>query len=407
MARCRDRKMRLLFSSIAACLLAFALLVAGPASAKPKKPEHGPSGLSFYKPPKKLPKHHGDLIWWRKLKTDAALSKASENDLLLYRSTSPDGKPIAVSGALSIPKGKAPKGGWPMITWAHGTSGIGDSCAPTLDKDGTSVHGLNAYIYPALNGFLKDGYAVLRTDYEGLGTPGTHPYLIGKSAGRSVLDIVPAAKQLRKSLGRKVAIAGHSQGGHAAIWAAGLAPKWAPKTKVVGTVAFAPASHLAEQAPLVRQVPAPGGGLGGIVSMVIRAGDEEYPSLNLSSALTAQATALYPQTKTKCLSDLSEDNSFGGINLSDIFKDDADISGFIAKLTDNNPGRFKLAKPLLIEQGDNDTTVFPNYTNDLQNELVAKGSKSTLHTYPGVTHSSVVTGDPLADAEKFLKRKLK
>ena len=401
----RIRRTRFFACAIAACALVAMLALAGTASAA--KPVKGPSGLSFYKPPKHSDaKKHGDLIWWRKLNTDAALSKAKENDLILYRSTSPDGEKIAVSGSLSIPKGKAPKGGWPMISWAHGTSGIADSCAPTLDSAGNPAHGTNSYIYPDLNAWLKDGYAVLRTDYEGLGTKGIHPYLIGTSAGRSVLDIVKASQQLEPSLGKKVAIAGHSQGGHAAIWAAGLAPKWTPKMKVVGTVAFAPASHLAEQAPLVSNIDAPGGGLGGIVSMVIRATDDSYPDLDLPGLLTDDATALYPETKTKCLSELSANDSWGGIHLADIFDDSADLNPFIADLAKNNPGRFDLQQPLLIEQGNSDTTVFPNYTTDLQNELVAKGSNSTLHTYPGVDHGSVVTGDPLADANAFLNKKL-
>lgn len=403
---CRRRTYQLFVALFATCLLVFGLAVSS-SSAKPKI-QHGPAGLSFYTPPKQLPgHHHGDLIRWRKLRSGAALKNASSNDLLLYRSVGLDGKPIAVSGALSVPKGKAPKGGWPIISWDHGTSGIADRCAPTRSRSGSSVDGLNSYIYPALNGWLKDGYAVLRTDYEGLGTPGPHPYLIGKSAGRSTLDIVTAARQLEPSLGKKVAIAGHSQGGHAAIWAAGIAPNWAPDIHVVATVAFAPASHLAEQLPVVRAIPAPGGGLGGIVSMILRASDSSYPSLHIPSLLGPEATDLYPQTNTRCLNGLSKSGSFGGVPLNEILLSDADVSALSAKLAKNNPGGFDLKKPLRIEQGANDTTVFPNYTNDLQNELVANGSKSTLKTYPGVDHGSVVTGDPLADANAFLKKKLK
>jgi hypothetical protein len=41
---------------------------------------------------------------------------------------------------------------------------------------------------------------VVQTDYEGLGTPGTHPYLNGPSEGRRVLDMVRAARRLDGSL---------------------------------------------------------------------------------------------------------------------------------------------------------------------------------------------------------------
>src|SRR5436305_1920461 len=166
-------------------LLAALLLAASPASAA--RVRKGPAGTAFYTPPSPLPgKTHGDLIWARKLTGQPALAPAASNQLVLYRSTGVNGKPVAVSGTVSLPKGKAPKGGWPVITWAHGTTGIADACAPSLI--GT------VYDSPLLNKWLKAGYAVVRTDYEGLGTPAEpHPYLIGASEGRSVLDIVRAA----------------------------------------------------------------------------------------------------------------------------------------------------------------------------------------------------------------------
>ncbi len=92
---------------------------------------------------------------------------------------------------------------------------------------------------------------MVRTDYQGLGTPGTHEYLVGQDEGRSVLDIVRAARQVDSTLGKKVIIGGHSQGGHAALWAAALAPKWTPELDVLGTVADAPASHVEQQASLI------------------------------------------------------------------------------------------------------------------------------------------------------------
>src|SRR5947208_1260634 len=83
------------------------------------------------------------------------------------------------------------------------------------------------------------GYAVVRTDYQGLGTPGIHQYLVGTAEGRSTLDIVRAARKLDSRVSGRTAIAGHSQGGHAALWGAALAPKWTPELNLRGTVAFA------------------------------------------------------------------------------------------------------------------------------------------------------------------------
>ena len=127
-----------------------------------------------------------------------------------------------MSGSLALPKGKAPKGGWPIITYAHGTTGAADSCAPTRGYDAGEPR---SYAYPLLQRWLKAGYAVVRTDYEGLGTPGVHQYLVGESEGRSVLDAVRAARALEPRLSKRFVIAGHSQGGHAALFAAALAKK--------------------------------------------------------------------------------------------------------------------------------------------------------------------------------------
>src|ERR1700742_1961267 len=97
-----------------ATLLALALVVLVPAQADAAKVRKGPSGTAFYTPPSPLPgKKHGDLIWARQVKSgDAALPAASATWLVLYRSTLSDGKPTAVSGIVSLPKGKAPKAGW-------------------------------------------------------------------------------------------------------------------------------------------------------------------------------------------------------------------------------------------------------------------------------------------------------
>ena len=123
------------------------------------------------------------------------LAKAASTKLVLYTSVTPKGKRVAVSGSVSVPKGKPPKHGWPVISFAHGTTGTADVCAPSRNRKGNPARAYISYIDPELNAWLKAGYAVVRTDYQGLGTPGPHPYLIGKAEGRSVLDIVRAARR--------------------------------------------------------------------------------------------------------------------------------------------------------------------------------------------------------------------
>src|SRR3954453_21221170 len=158
---------------------AAAALALAPAAAPAKTPK-GPAGSAFYTPPKKTSaKRHGAPIWTRKLTGAGALKPAASNTLVLYRSTGSNGKTNAVSGTITVPTGKAPKGGWPILTWAHGTTGIADSCAPSRDPKGV----LTSYVVPDLQRWLKAGYAGVRPDYQGLGTPGVHGYLIGKDEG--------------------------------------------------------------------------------------------------------------------------------------------------------------------------------------------------------------------------------
>jgi acetyl esterase/lipase len=382
--------------SFAGILIAAALLAA-PATASAKVPP-GPAGAAFYTPPASIPSAHGRPIWARALDSGAKLSAAKRNQLLLYSSTSVAGKTIAVSGTVAIPKTKPPKGGWPVVTWAHGTTGIADSCAPSMF--GTP------YDSKLLNGWLKAGYAVVQTDYEGLGTPGEHPYLVGVSEGRGVLDMVRAARKLEPKIGKHTVIAGHSQGGHAALWAGSLARKWTPELKLRGTLALAPASHLGEQGALLRALTSPSG-LSGLAAMIVRGIDIANPQLNIQGILSGQAKALYPQIDSKCLDGLSQSDSFGGVAPANLFVAGADLNPLIAALNANDPETLKIKGPVQIEQGKADTTVLPQFTDQLSAAYKKAKLDVTYKTYAGYQHSDVVTKSAAAKAAtKFVKDRL-
>ena len=389
--------------------LALLLSLLLPAAADAAKVRKGPSGTAFYKPPSPLPgKGHGGLIWARKLTGTAALKGGAANRLVLYRSTGVDGRAVAVSGTVSIPKGKAPKGGWPIITWGHGTTGIADACAPSRDSASNPAHTLIDYAYPLLQRWLKAGYVVVRTDYEGLGTPGEHPYLIGRSEGYSMLDMVRAARKLDKRLGKKVVISGHSQGGQAALFAAALAPKWTPELKVRGTVALAPVSHLAEQLPLLDALTEPGG-LSGLAAMILRGIDAAAPQLGVSSGLGDRAAALYPQTLTKCLGQLNAPDSYGSVAPSDLLRQDVDTAPIAAALAQRgDPDELKIRTPLQIQQGEADTTVFKTFTDQLAAGYSEGSPKLTYKVYPGVDHGGAVTNAKSAkDATSYIRKHLR
>ena len=365
-------------------LLIATAIVAAPAAADVRT---GPRGAAFYKAPAQLKGKHGAIIWARRQTGRDALKDASKDRLLLYRSTSLDGGRIAVSGSLALPKGKAPRGGWPVITYAHGTTGAADACAPTRGYDAGK---LVSYAYPLLRRWLKAGYAVVRTDYEGLGTPGAHPYLIGESEGRSVLDAVRAARALEPRLSKRFVIAGHSQGGHAALFAASLAKKWVPELQLRGTVAFAPASHLEPQFRATVGIPNALGGLGAIVALGLRAADTVEPALGVPALLTQRAAAVYPQTLVECYDALSGAGSFGGVPLNEILRTDVDLNPLFAAVRESDPEHLKVRTPVRIEQGDADETVFAVFTTQLVDQYRAGGAKVTYKVYPGVGHGEVV-----------------
>src|SRR3954470_570292 len=140
-------------------LLAFALL-ATPASASV------PAG--FYTAAK-LPKAPGLMI-----KSTAVhggnLPKGGASHVVLYSSKAPNGDIVPVSGIVTVPKGKAPKGGFPVVSWAHGTTGIADGCAPSrYAGDAPASQNVTDFRSQA-SAWVKDGYAVVQTDYAGLGT---------------------------------------------------------------------------------------------------------------------------------------------------------------------------------------------------------------------------------------------
>jgi acetyl esterase/lipase len=385
---------------IALLILALAAVAAAPAAGA--KIRIGPKGTAFYKPPANAKGKHGALIWTRRQTGGDAIA-GRRSRLLLYRSTGVDGKPNAVSGSLALPKGKAPKGGWPVITYAHGTTGAADACAPTRGYDAAT---LVSYAYPLLRRWLKAGYAVVRTDYDGLGTPGVHGYLVGATEGRSVLDALRAARALEPRLSKRFVVAGHSQGGHAALFAASLARMWVPELRLRGTVAFAPASHLAAQFPLTTQISAPGGGLGAIVALGLRAVETAQPSVGVPGLLTPEAAALFPETLTECADALAGQDSFGGLPLNQIFQSGKDLGPLVAVIGANDPEHLRPRTPVRIEQGADDGTVLRPFTDQLVEEYEANSVPVTYKVYAGVGHGDVVDA-AAADATKWIRGRLR
>ena len=139
-----------------------------------------------------------------------------------------------------------------------------------------------------LNLWLKRSWVVVKTDYEGLGTPGPHPYLVGTSEARGAADIVTAARQLDPGIGRRWAVMGHSQGGHAALFAASLAQAWIPDLDLIGAVAIAPAGSAHDMIARLRDPRAPATGLGFLAVALIGAAAADR-TVRLDQMLTRPA----------------------------------------------------------------------------------------------------------------------
>src|SRR5580658_2939446 len=163
---------------------------------------------AFFETPSLTASKPGDLL---RQETFAgyALPSGASAVRILYHSKSADGLDVATSGVVLIPSGTAPAGGWPVIAWAHGTTGVARMCAPSLQKD-------VAYGEEGLMPMVRAGFAVVATDYHGLGTIGPHEYVNKVAQGHDVIYSIPAARAAVPSLGRKWAAVGHSQGGLAA-----------------------------------------------------------------------------------------------------------------------------------------------------------------------------------------------
>lgn len=207
----------------------------------------GDGGVSdFYSYEAAIPSP-GQLLRQEALTADQSVPGAADAIRLLYSSTDglADTGAVVVSGALFLPQGTPPAGGWPLLLWSHGTVGIADKCAPTWT-------GYVPFHDEHLSQWLSEGYAVVASDYQGLGTKGTHPYLATRPAAYSNLDVLRAVQSADFPVSDRIVLAGQSQGAGAAIATAAYAPNYAPELDIRAVIAtgvpfFTPDALLAVQ----------------------------------------------------------------------------------------------------------------------------------------------------------------
>jgi hypothetical protein len=301
---------------------------------------------------------------------------------VLYRSTGQDGSTVPVSGLVLAPAGTASASGHPVIAWAHGTTGLADACAPSRD-------GVDGVGFEPLLDLVRRGFVLTATDYEGLGTAGIHPYLVGTSEGRSILDSIRAARALAEAAaGDRSAIVGISQGGHAAIWAGELVDGYAPELDVAGIVAASPPMDLRAVQRAVRGRD-DGGEAGWLESLMVAAAWRSVYDAPLDGLLTDEALGIVDDLEDTCPGSIAPP-------ARDPFRvDPASVPAWQALLEANSPGRRPSRPPILVLAATEDELVPPSTIPlgvDLQ---CAAGSNVELRWVPG-PHEATLASPPHA-----------
>lgn len=364
----------------------------------PPYPEEDP----FYRPPSPLPAvEAGSIIRSRpsvftldpvgRIPVPGVASRQ-----ILYASTDVAGRPIAVSGTVMAPTTPwTGPGSRPLVTYGVGTRGIGDDCAPSYTlSQGADYEGF------FVESLLNHGWAVVISDYQGLGTPGLHPYLVGKAQGRVMLDAARAALQMSDTgltASSPVGIMGYSQGGQSAGWAAQMAGSYAPELKVKGTVAGGVPGDLLATAR------ADDGGPFVAMAMWAAIGyDAAYPELELQKYLNDRGRKYYAEATRPgggCIV------SVDGIKvlLSSAFSytsdyaspSPLDLPDWQARLAEQKLGDIKPSAPVFQYHAIFDEMVPFGQAADLRRDWCAKGATVDARVVLGEHLIGLIVGVPL------------
>lgn len=344
---------------------------------------------SFYVVPDPLPAGRpGQLIRMAEVPSPPD----SQAWVVLYHSRSTTGVDIAVSGFLVAPVASAPAGGYPVVSWAHGTTGLADACAPSRAALSGSL--VDDWIVAAL---VSRGFVVTATDYEGLGVREPHPYLVGRSEGRSVLDAARAAMAFPGiAASGRIALFGYSQGGHAALWAAQLAGSYAPDLDVAAVVAAAPVGDLSA----IESHWAVTDGQEPYLLSALDSWSRLY-GLPLHPILTPRGVRARVEIRHQCTGQLDW-KAFG----SGLFRTNSSAWTPWRELARaNTPGTMPLAAPVLVQHGDADTLIPIETAEALVRALCGHGTLAELRVYPGAGHD--VLGPGLGNALSWISETLR
>lgn len=415
---------RPLFNVVLAGLAGLTGAMAAPAGALASPPQ-APASLSLdemYAPPAaQVPGRAGSVVWWRPIDAGdpAGLPAAASSMRVIYRSTSIAGMPNVASATVFTPAGTPPAGGWKVIAWNHVTTGGADACAPSRATrlwPGTDRRNLEFERLTrsgnVLSAWLRRGYVVVRPDYEGIGTPGPHPYLIGRSLARSAVDAVRAARDLVPSTSAEYAVAGHSEGGIAALWTSHYTRQYAPELQLKATLAATPP---VDNASLVFDlgVYTGVGQFSALAGLMVNGARLADPALAeawaTSRVLSRLGTSRFAQIETKCLAQLEASGSLG-VPFGSLLGPAAPAAKRLltAELDRNDAGAMTLGpEPVRIYSGSLDLVAWTPMIRGVARKHRAAGANVTYRNYGLGTHANI-TDDAMGgrDMAEFVARHL-
>ena len=297
-----------------------------------------------------------------------------------------DDRHVVVSGAVIVPAGRPPAGGWRVVSWAHGTTGIADRCAPSRSPNLGGQLG-------ALVPLVARGFVVAATDYEGLGTAGPHPYLSPRSEGRGVIDAVRAAGQLLPGVSAQWVAYGPSQGGQAA-WAANeLADTWGRGLDFRGSASFAPAADVSPVVDdlldrLAPEAKAP-------YPLTLFGLRTQHSELDYRDYLRGAALSKLPKIYHKCVDRLVEE--FTPLPDNDFAPRKDALPRLRAWLVERALPQRRASGPMFVGQGTADMLIRPAWNDAAIARACGMGDMVLYKRYPGLGHelSPAVASDAI------------
>lgn len=345
-----------------------------------------------------------------------ALPDAATTLLVRYSSLSVRGASTWMTGTLLLPKRRPPLSGWPLAVWSHMTTGAADRCAPSTARPGDRELTHMTSGDRIVGGLLRRGFAVMRPDFEGIGGPGPHPYLIGESLARAVIDAARAVTAFDTRIGRDVVVAGHSEGAVASLFAAAApAAQWSG-LRLRAVSAVTPPTQMGRIVDLVGGVRVAGPAtrdLVGLAALMIAGGvaaDPDFARIIGSGGLSVRARSLLPQVQTRCYEELSGEESFGGLAPADLLGPRGGVAKkalvAIADRNDVSHLRLNTRLPVRIDAGSYDAVAPLPLVRGLADRYRRDGVRVSFNVHPAGHTPVPLDAATAADISRWLASSL-